>query len=100
MSKSTETRAPWLDTAAVSPVIDEQVARLSTFLDALADGKVSTQELAEQEARVVSWMKKVEPQLSDPLHADVTRLLCELTALNIMKTMHEMGPVPKTRFRG
>ncbi len=98
---SAKTRTPWLDAPSESPVIDEHVARLSTFIDALADGKVTAQELVEQEARVVELMKKVEPELSDSLHSDVTRLLCELTAFNIMKTMQGMKEsAPKTRFRG
>ena len=35
-------------------------------------------------------MKKVEPELNDHLHEDVTHLLCELTAYNIMHTLHEL----------
>ncbi len=98
---SAQTRTSWLDAASDSPVIEEHVARLSTFIDALADGKVTAQELAEQEARVVELMKKVEPELSDALHSDVTRLLCELTAFNIMRTMQGMKDFePKARFRG
>lgn len=96
-----KTRTPWLDPATESPVIDDQAARLAGFLGALADGEITSQELADQEARVVELMKKVEPELSDAAHADATRLLCELTAWNIMKTMHEMSAAaPKTRFRG
>lgn len=45
-------------------------------------------------------MKKVEPELSDALHADVTPMIRELTSLNVMKTMHGIGSVPKPRFRG
>ena len=67
----------------------------------MADGKIETHELQAQEARLVDVMKRVEPELSDKLHADVTRLLCELTAYNIMHTLHElMAARPKTKFRG
>jgi hypothetical protein len=70
-------------------------------MEAMADGKITDQELAEQETRLVDWMKKVEPTLTDAQHADVTRLLCELTSYNIMKLMHTMARSgPRTRFRG
>jgi len=43
----------------------------------------------------------VEPELNDHLHEDVTHLLCELTAYNIMHTLHELlAARPKTKFRG
>ena len=46
-------------------------------------------------------MKKVEPKLDDDLHEEVTELLCELTAYNIMHTVSEIAEArPKTKFRG
>ncbi len=46
-------------------------------------------------------MKTVEPELDDKLHEQVTHLLCELSAYNIMHTLHQlMQSQPKTRFRG
>jgi hypothetical protein len=94
-------RTQWLDEAAETPLIQEQAERLTGFIDAMADGKIETHELRAQEARLVDVMKRVEPELSDKLHADVTRLLCELTAYNIMHTLHEVASArPKTKFRG
>jgi len=94
-------RAHWLDEATETPLIQEQAERLTGFIDAMADGKIEAHELQAQEARLVEIMKRVEPELSDKVHADVTRLLCELTAYNIMHTLHELMAVrPKTKFRG
>jgi hypothetical protein len=94
-------RTHWLDESTDTPLIHEYAHRLTGFIDAMADGKIETSELNEQEARLVALMKKVEPELSDKLHADVTHLLCELTAYNIMHSLHEiMAARPKTRFRG
>ena len=46
-------------------------------------------------------MKTVEPELNDKLHEQVTHLLCELSAYNIMHTLHKlMENQPKTKFRG
>ena len=78
------------DEKAEHPAIQERVAQLTTFTDALADGMVSKQELAGQEQRLVAAMKKVEPALSDELHAKVTDVLVELTAYNIMRLLHEL----------
>ena len=67
----------------------------------MADGRIDDQELKDQEARVVALMKAVEPNLDDELHEQLTHLLCELSAYNIMNTLHQlMGATPKTKFRG
>src|SRR5690349_14715237 len=73
-------RTSWFDDKAEHPAIQERVSQLQTFTDALADGMVTKQELAGQEQRLVAAMKKVEPSLSDDLHAKVTDVLVELTA--------------------
>ena len=91
----------WLDSKSETPVIQEHVERLGSFMEAMADGKITDDELKDQESRVVAIMKKVEPQLNDQVHADVTQLLCELSAYNIMHTLHGLLQArPKTKFRG
>jgi hypothetical protein len=35
-------------------------------------------------------MKALEPKLSDELHAQVTGVMIELTAYNIMRLLHEL----------
>ncbi len=94
-------RQNWLDAAQETTLIDEYAQKLTPFLDALADGKIDTSELTSQEKRVVELMKKIEPTLNDAQHADVTRLLCELTALNVMQTLNSLQAERKpTKFRG
>lgn len=94
-------RTPWLDDAAETPLVHEYAEKLSGFMTAMADGTIEKHELADQEARVVALMKKIEPELSPELHEDVTRLLCELTAYNILHTLHGLlESAPKTKFRG
>jgi hypothetical protein len=100
MSKD-HSRTHWLDESTDTPLIDDYAHRLTGFMEAMADGKIEPHELRAQEARLVALMKKVEPELSDKLHEDVTHLLCELTAYNIMNTLHEiMAAKPATKFRG
>lgn len=98
MSKS---RTEWLDESTDSPLIHEYAHRLTGFIEAMADGKIETHELKEQETRLVALMKKVEPKLSDDVHEEVTHLLCELSAYNIMQTIHDLlAAKPQTKFRG
>ncbi len=95
------TKSAWFDETSNAPVIAEQVKRLDTFLAAIADGVVDVGELQAQEARLVAAMKEVEPLLDDNLHAKVTRLLCELSAYDLMQVMHTMQAArPQTKFRG
>ena len=82
-------------------MIDQYVQRLGSFLEAMADGRIDASELKTQEDRVVALMKTIEPELSDELHEQVTHLLCELSAYNIMHTIHQFVETrPKTKFRG
>jgi hypothetical protein len=94
-------RTRWLDEKTEAPLIDQYVQRLGSFLEAMADGRIEAGELKTQEDRVVALMKTVEPELSDELHEQVTHLLCELSAYNIMHTIHQLVDTrPKTKFRG
>jgi hypothetical protein len=80
----------WFDEKAEHPLVQEQVTKLASFTEAMADGIVSKQEVAGQEQRLVAVMKKLEPELSDDLHAKVTTVLVELTAYNVMRLLHEL----------
>ena len=91
----------WLAADQQTSLIDDYTQQLSTFMEAMADGRVDHSELTEQEARLVALMKDVEPKLDDALHAQVTKLLCELTAYNVMQTLFSLQDArPKTAFRG
>jgi hypothetical protein len=84
------TRVDWFDEKTHVPVIDEQVNKLSTFVDAMADGVIDKDELHKQQESVFQAMKAVESDLDDQQHAKVTRLLVELSAYNIMRLLHEL----------
>lgn len=83
-------RTSWFDDKAEHPIIQEQVSKLESFTSALADGAVSSQELEQQERRLVAAMKSVEPDLNDELHAKVTKMLVELTAYDVMRLLREL----------
>lgn len=83
-------RMNWFDEDTHHPVIDEQVSKLESFAEAMADGIIEKQELERQEKSLVAAMEAVEGQLTDEQHASVTRLLVELSAYNVMRTLHEL----------
>jgi len=83
-------RTSWFDDKAEHPLIQEQLEKLDSFTSAMADGVITKQELATQEQRLLTAMKQVERQLGDELHEDVTKLLVELTAYNVMRLLHEL----------
>jgi hypothetical protein len=83
-------RASWFDDRAEHPLIHEKLEKLESFTSALADGVVSKQELSGQEERLVKAMQSLEGTLNDEQHADVTRVLVELTAYNVMRLLHEL----------
>jgi hypothetical protein len=94
-------KTPWFDDATEAPLLAEYARKLDSFCDAVADGRVTTGELEAQEKRLVALMKELEPHLSDQVHEKVTQLLCEVTAYDLMQTMHLAGKSrPKTVFRG
>jgi hypothetical protein len=83
-------RASWFDDRTEVPLIHDQIEKLESFTNALADGVVSKKELAGQEERLVTAMKTLEGGLSDELHAKVTTVLVELSAYNVMRLLHEL----------
>ena len=94
-------RQSWLDDETQTPLIDDYARQLSSFLDAMADGRIDEDEVQAQEQRVAKLLRDVEPQLDDSLHAKVTQLLCEVSAYSAMQVLHELHAArPQTQFRG
>ena len=83
-------RTSWFDEKAEYPIIQEEVTKLKSFTDAMADGVVEKLELTSQEQRLVAAMQRLEGELNDELHDKVTTVLIELSAYNIMRLLHEL----------
>ncbi len=82
-------RTSWIDSDS-NPDLDAHVSKLEHFTQSLADGVVTKDELEKQENNLVAAMKAVEATLSDDQHAKVTKLLAELTAYSVMRTLHDL----------
>ena len=101
MAKASAGKTPWFDDSSDTTLLAEYARKLDVFIDAIADEVVEKKELAAQEKRVVDLMKEVEPLLSPEAHEKITRLLCEVTAYDLMHAMHVAGKArPKVQFRG
>ena len=83
-------RASWIHDDT-TPDLDAHVGQLEHFTQSLADGVIDAKELATQEQNLVTAMKTVEGSLDDDMHAKVTRLLAEVAAYAVMRTLHEMA---------
>jgi hypothetical protein len=98
--KSSKPKYPWFDGSA-KPLIGEYAQRTQSFIDTIADGKVTDAELKAQENRLIGAMKSVEPLLGTGLHDKVTHLLCELAAYDFMQALHGMNQARgESVFRG
>lgn len=94
-------RMSWFDEKSQEPLIENYARQLDSFVQTMADGKVEAKEIKDQESRLVGLMKELEPLLDDALHEKVTKLLCELTAYDLMQMLYTMQQArPKSVFRG
>ena len=82
-------RVSWID-ADSNPDLDAHVAQLEHFTKSMADGQVDKDELEKQENNLVTAMRAVEASLNDEQHGKVTKLLAELTAYSVMRTLHDL----------
>src|SRR4029078_12095376 len=95
------TKSTWFDETSNASLIADQAQRLESFIQTMADGKVTDDEVKKQEQRVVKLIKKMEPQLDPQLHDRVTQLLAEITAYDMMQSLNMMQSArPMSKFRG
>lgn len=83
-------RANWIDDDN-HPDLDEHVAQLEHFTQAIADGVIDADELQKQQQNLLTAMRAVESKLSDEHHALVTKLLAETAAYTVMQVLHDMA---------
>jgi hypothetical protein len=94
-------KTTWVDEETDLPLITERARQLDSFVDAIADGKVTDSEVKSQEARVMKLLKEIEPQLEPKVRERVTELLCELSAYDMMQVLNIMSHSrPMSKFRG
>lgn len=83
-------RSSWIDDDN-NPLLEDHVARLEHFTQAMADGVITADELEQQENLLVGAMRAIEPELSDEQHHKVTQLMAELVAYSVMQVLHGLA---------
>ena len=83
-------RVSWINDDS-APELDAHVGQLEHFANSIADGVIDAKELQTQEQNVVTAMRAIESKLDDDAHAKVTRLLAEVAAYSVMRTLHELA---------
>ncbi len=53
----------WLDSRTMQPIFDQQIGRMASWQQAIADGKIVDEEIADQTKRVEELRRKVEENL-------------------------------------
>ncbi len=79
-------RISWFSEEGDALFFQQYVDRMESWQQAVADGRIDPEEVRAQAERVAALLREIEPQLSDALHEQVTRLLLELAVLNAMQT--------------
>ncbi|HXF68563.1 MAG TPA: hypothetical protein VNK89_02045 [Thermoflexus sp.] len=78
-------RISWFSEEGDELFFERYLHRMESWQQAIADGRVTAEEIKVQAERVAALLREIEPQLSDALHEQVTRPLLELAVLNAMQ---------------
>lgn len=81
-------RDGWFDGEGLDLHRDEFLDGHAGWQKYIADGQITAGEILEQEAKIIAMLKKLEPKLSDELHAELTGVLLEYEVLINMALIH------------
>lgn len=81
-------RDGWFDGKGLDLHRDEFLDDHPGWQKYIADGQITAGEILEQEAKIISMLKKLEPRLSDGVHEELTKVLLEYEVLINMALIH------------
>jgi hypothetical protein len=81
------TRRSWFSEEGDDFVFHRYVERVDTWKDAIADGRVTGEEVREQAERVADLMRSLEDRLDDDLHDFVTTVFLEWAVLQGLQSV-------------
>jgi len=81
-------REGWFDGQILALHRDEFLDENPGWQQYLADGVIRAHEILEQEAKITSLLRDLEPKLPDVLHEELTRILLEYEVLVNMALIH------------
>ncbi|WP_218082339.1 hypothetical protein [Anthocerotibacter panamensis] len=79
-------RKPWFGETTEQLQLVAYLQRMSSWQQAIADGKITAEEIRLQAEKVVDLLKSVQPLLTDPQKSQLTRILYEMAVLQAMQT--------------
>ncbi|RMD87446.1 MAG: hypothetical protein D6808_01400 [Candidatus Dadabacteria bacterium] len=91
-------RDGWFDGKGIDLLRDEFLEEHEGWQEFIADGKITANEILEQEARIVRMLRKLEPTLNDEQHAELTKVLLEYEVLINMALVHYPSVVDGDRY--
>ncbi len=89
----------WFDGQGLDLQRDEFLDDHPGWQKYLADGVISASEILEQEAKIAAMLKELEPQLSEAVHAALTKVLLEYEVLINMALIHAPSLIEEQGYR-
>lgn len=78
-------RTSWFDPEQGPLHLAEYFQRMGSWQQAIADGKITPEEIRDQSHRVIALLKEVEPLVNETEHQLVTETLYEMAVLQAMQ---------------
>jgi hypothetical protein len=91
-------RDGWFDGKGLDLYREEFLENHAGWQRYIADGQITASEILEQEAKITSMLKTLEPRLSDELHEELTRILLEYEVLVNMCLIHYPSVMEKQGY--
>jgi hypothetical protein len=78
-------RISWFDQEKGPLYLAEYFQRMASWQQAIADGKITPEEIRDQAGKVIALLKEVEPLVSEAERQVITETLYEMAVLQAMQ---------------
>ncbi|WP_218079307.1 hypothetical protein [Anthocerotibacter panamensis] len=85
MEKQTTPRAHWFDEETGQVHLTDYFQQMESWQQAIADGKITPDELRAQGEQVIALLKEVEALVTPEQHAQLTEIFSEMAVLQAMQ---------------
>jgi hypothetical protein len=78
-------RISWFDQEKGPLYLSEYFQRMGSWQQAIADNRITPEEIRDQASRVIALLKEVEPLVNETEHQVITETLYEMAVLQAMQ---------------
>jgi hypothetical protein len=78
-------RISWFDQEKGPLYLSEYFQRMDSWQQAIADNRITPEEIRDQASRVIALLKEVEPLVNETEHQVITETLYEMAVLQAMQ---------------